>query len=110
MILKTCDEMNMFNADIEAWKSLEDVPLCSAFDRLVDWVLENEEEMSVYDNPWDIVDEAKQLIIDRGLEAEVSNKRLFEDRSDYEEEVIAVHTLNLDGKTFTLREVAPPKF
>ena len=42
-------------------------------------------------------------------EDKVSNKWLFKAHSDEETEVIAVHTVNVNGKAFTLTEVAPPK-
>ena len=103
--------MNRFRVNLASWKKLDDESLRYAFDSLVDWVLRNEEEMSIYDpvNPWDVIEDAKNIIKNRGLEETVTNKWLFKDHSDEETEVIAIHTLNIDGKTFTLTEVAPPK-
>ena len=111
MTLQTCDGTSKIRVNLASWKSFDDVKLRYEFDRLVDWVLRNEEEMSIYDptNPWDVIEDAKSIIKSRGLEEKVNNDWLFRERPDEETEVIAVHTLNIDGKTFTLTEVAPPK-
>ena len=111
MILKTCDGMNRFSVNLASCKNFDDASLRYAFDSLVDWVIMNEEKMSIYDpiRPWDVIEDAKKIIKSRGLEDKVSNKWLFKAHSDEETEVIAVHTVNVNGKAFTLTEVAPPK-
>ena len=110
MILETIGTNQEYNVMPENWDKLDDESLIWAFDDLVDWVLANEEDMSVYDNPWDVVEECKHIIADRGLENKSTHSWIFEEH-DEESKVVATHVLTeKDGSTFSLTEVESPKF